>query len=342
MNASKPILIIHQGALGDLIMSLPALYSMRLFHGSTPWNMAGNPETLALLHRRFYAQEVVSIHRKDWAGLFQEKSKVPDRFRDFLSSFQKAYLFSANKPEVLIQGLFSAGLAKTVWIPSFPDVQQNSSLQSLQKEILKFENIPWVESEKIIFPSPEDLQKGLEYLRQIPKPGEGLPLWAMHSGSGSPHKNWPLEGFLEVAQELRSLKKAQPFFLMGPVEQETSPETVKMIEARGFPIIRSVTLPVLAGVLSQCAGYLGNDSGVSHLAAALGLPTVVLFGPTDPIFWGPKGKKVRILSPSIPCAPCIPETRRVCLHKGCLASLTARQVLETIDTVQGSRFKVQG
>ncbi len=296
--------------------------------------MAGNPETLALLHRRFYAQEVVSIHQKDWAGLFQEKLKVPDRFRDFLSSFQKAYLFSANKPEVLIQGLASAGLAKTVWIPSFPDVQQNLSLQSLQKEILKSEKIPWVESEKTIFPAPDDLREAKEYLRRTLKSGEGLPLWAMHSGSGSPHKNWPLEGFLEVAQELRSLKKAQPVFLMGPVEQETSPETVETIKARGFPILGGMTLPVLAGVLSQCAGYLGNDSGVSHLAAALGLPTVVLFGPTDPIFWGPKGKKVRILSPSIACAPCAEDMRRSCTEKTCLTDLTVQQVLEIICPVE--------
>lgn len=330
MNLSKPILIIHQGALGDLIMSLPALYSMRLFYGQIPWTVTGNPETLSLLHHRFYAREVVSIHHQDWAWLFQEKAPVPNRFRRFLASFQKAYLFSKSKPETLIRGLTRAGLGKVLWIPSFPDVQQNRSLQGLQKEILESENIPWVESEKTIFPAPEDLQSGLEYMRRTLNSKEALPLWAIHPGSGSPHKNWPLEGFLEVAGELLNGKKVQPLFLLGPVEEEASSGMVKTIEGQGFPILRSATPLVLAGVLSQCAGYLGNDSGVSHLAAALGLPTVVLFGPTDPLFWGPKGKKVKILSHPILCAPCTPEARRVCPHKECLTSLTAQQVLESI------------
>jgi ADP-heptose:LPS heptosyltransferase len=334
MNLSKPILIIHQGALGDLIMSLPALYSLRLFYGETSWTMAGNPETLSLLLHRFYAQEVVSIHQKEWALLFQEEIPIPDRFRRFLSSFQKAYLFSNSKPETLIRGLARAGLEKVLWIPSFPDVQQNHSLQSLQKEILKSENIPWVESEEIVFPTPEDLWTAQEYLSREFKSEKVLPLWAIHPGSGSSHKNWPLERFLDVAQELKACNKAQPIFILGPVEQETSPGTVKMIEPRGFPILRNMTLPILAGVLSCCAGYLGNDSGVSHLAAAVGLPTVVLFGPTDPFFWGPKGGKVRILSPSIPCSPCMEDIKRLCTEKTCLTDLTVHQVLNTICQVK--------
>ena len=76
-TSSAPILIIHQGALGDLMMSLPALYSLRLFHEGIPWTMAGNPETLSLLHHRFYAQEIVSIHQKEWAWLFQEETEIP-------------------------------------------------------------------------------------------------------------------------------------------------------------------------------------------------------------------------------------------------------------------------
>ncbi len=334
MNLSKPILIIHQGALGDLILSLPVLYSLRLFHGPTPWTMAGNPETLSLLHHRFYAQEVVSIHQKEWALLFQEEISIPDRFRRTLSSFQKAYLFSPGKPEILTQGLIRAGLKRVLWIPSFPDVRKNISLQSLQKEFLKSENIPWVESEEIIFPAREDLRKAEEYLSRDLKLSGKLPLWAIHPGSGSSHKNWPLGRFLDVAQELLAGKKAQPIFILGPVEQETSPGTVKMIETRGFPILGNMTLPVLAGVLSCCAGYIGNDSGVSHLAAALGLPTVVLFGPTDPHFWGPKGEKVRILSASIPCSPCMEDIKRLCAEKICLTDLTVHQVLNTICQVK--------
>jgi ADP-heptose:LPS heptosyltransferase len=330
MDLSKPILIIHQGALGDLIMSLPALYSLRLFHGPTPWTMAGNVETLFLLLHRFYAQEVVSIHQQEWALLFQEEIPIPDRFRRTLSSFQKAYLFSPGKPEILTRGLMRAGLERVLWVPSFPNVRKKISLPTLQKGILESESIPWIESGKIIFPAPEDLRKAEEYLNRSLQSEEELPLWAIHPGSGSPHKNWPLERFLDVAQGLLAGKKAQPIFILGPVEQETAPGTVKMIETRGFPILSNMTLPVLAAVLNHCAGYIGNDSGVSHLAAALGLPTVVLFGPTDPLFWGPKGENVRILSASLPCSPCTENVKRSCTEKTCLTDLTVQQVLDAI------------
>ncbi|MBU4200122.1 MAG: hypothetical protein KKG09_06695 [Verrucomicrobia bacterium] len=61
------------------------------------------------------------------------------------------------------------------------------------------------------------------------------------------------------------------------------------------PILKDCSLLEVASVLSQCRGYAGNDSGISHLAAAVGIPTVALFGPTDPEVWGPRGTKVSIL-----------------------------------------------
>jgi ADP-heptose:LPS heptosyltransferase len=324
------ILIVHQGALGDLILSLPALYSMRLYYGDSPWTMAGNPETLSLLHGRFYAREVISFHQKEWAGLFQQEALIPDRFQHYLSSFQKTYLFSKRKPEILTGGLIRAGLKEVLWMPSLPDGQEKRSLQSLQKEILESENIPWVETDKTIFPTPEDLREAEEYLGQTFKSEEERPLWALQPGSGSPHKNWPLERFLEVARKLLSGRKAQPLFLVGPVEREISPGMVRTIEALGFPVLKNLTLPVLAGVLSHCSGYIGNDSGVSHLAAALGLRTVVLFGPTDPLLWSPPGKKVRVLWSSPPCFPCSREIMQACTEKKCLKTINVQQVLEAI------------
>jgi len=327
----ESFLIIHQGALGDLILSLPALYSLRLFYERIPWTMAGNLEILSLLHNRFYAQEIISIHQKEWAWLFQEKMAIPDPFRNYLSSFQKAYLFSAHQPEILLRGLNRAGLAKVLWIPSFPDVEQRTSLQLLQREILESQNIPWIESRNYIFPAQEDLREAHDFLSHHLKIDDKLPLFAIHPGSGSPHKNWPLQRFIETAGEIRKRKYAQSIFMLGPVEEETDPILIKTLLAQDFPIIRGLSLPVLAGVLSHCKGFLGNDSGVSHLAGAVGIPTVVIFGPTDPSLWSPKGKTVRILASGISCAPCDRKTRHSCTTKECLADLTVHQVLEACE-----------
>jgi len=66
------------------------------------------------------------------------------------------------------------------------------------------------------------------------------------------------------------------------------------LDGISFIALQCLDLPLLAAVLSQCSLFIGNDSGITHLAAALGVPTIALFGPTDPYVWGPRGTKVYI------------------------------------------------
>jgi hypothetical protein len=106
---------------------------------------------------------------------------------------------------------------------------------------------------------------------------------ALHTGSGSPSKCWPLERFREAA---RSLAGEGPWlFVAGPAE-EGVPAPAGALVARDWPP------RVLAAALARASLFLGNDSGVSHLAAAAGAPTLALFGPTDPALWSPLGPRV--------------------------------------------------
>jgi len=107
---------------------------------------------------------------------------------------------------------------------------------------------------------------------------------AIHPGSGSPTKNWPAERFVTLARRLSRL----PFLLVrGPAEQQAG--DTDCVVARNLP------LRVLGAVLARAGLFVGNDSGVSHLAAAAGAPTLALFGPTDPRLWSPVGRRVRWL-----------------------------------------------
>ncbi len=103
----------------------------------------------------------------------------------------------------------------------------------------------------------------------------------IHPFSGSRRKNWPLESFREVARRLERLL---------PVDWCAGPEE-ELAGARRFG-----DLYELACWLAGAALYLGNDSGVTHLAAAAGAPVVALFGPTDPRTWGPRGAQVRVVA----------------------------------------------
>jgi heptosyltransferase-3 len=111
---------------------------------------------------------------------------------------------------------------------------------------------------------------------------------AIAPGSGSARKNWPLERFAALADRL-AVRGAAVAWIAGPAEQGAW-------MPREWPAWRELPLPVLASRLARCSLYVGNDSGVSHLAAAAGCASIVLFGTTDPAAWAPRGARVSIVS----------------------------------------------
>ena len=109
---------------------------------------------------------------------------------------------------------------------------------------------------------------------------------AVHPGSGSPSKNWPLERFVECAERLAG--GAPWLFIAGPAEADLAP-------LEGGVLAREWPLRALGAALSRSGIFVGNDAGVSHLAAAAGAPTLALFGPTNPALWAPGGRRVTTL-----------------------------------------------
>ena len=111
----------------------------------------------------------------------------------------------------------------------------------------------------------------------------------IHAGSGSPAKNWPIQRFVVVAQRLGALGH-RVAWIRGPAEADLPAEIPPA------QVIDRPTLQALASTLGQSRLYIGNDSGVSHLAAAVGAPAVVLFGPTSATWWRPDGPRVQDVS----------------------------------------------
>lgn len=134
------------------------------------------------------------------------------------------------------------------------------------------------------------------FLAQVGGSGEAVPRICcprsdrgfafIHPFSGSARKNWPLERFRELAGELQM-----------PVEWCAGPE--ELLEGS----VRLENLYALACRIAQATLYIGNDSGISHLAAAVGTPVVALFGPTDPAVWAPRGARVEIVATHRPGEP---------------------------------------
>jgi ADP-heptose:LPS heptosyltransferase len=91
-----------------------------------------------------------------------------------------------------------------------------------------------------------------------------------------------------------------------------------------------LNLEKLAALLARSDLYLGNDSGVSHLAAALGVITAVLFGPSNVPRWAPRGKNVTVLTQNTACSPCTVSTMKSCAHRKCLTTLEPEYVIRKL------------
>jgi ADP-heptose:LPS heptosyltransferase len=113
---------------------------------------------------------------------------------------------------------------------------------------------------------------------------------AIHPGSGSPRKSWPAERFAAL---LDVVEGNRPLLLVeGPADTDA---VSRLARRTGVVIARGLSARTLGALLARARLFVGHDSGVSHLAAAWGAPTLALFGPTDPSVWSPVGPRVRVL-----------------------------------------------
>jgi ADP-heptose:LPS heptosyltransferase len=188
-------------------------------------------------------------------------------------------------------------------------------------------------SERIpkLFLNESDRTWGSEYWRgRGVTPEERETAIIIHPGSGSKKKVWPLDRFLKLTEVLQQHLSSRILVVLGPAE---GPETRKIFENERpgyFILAKGLSLIQLASVMEGCRLFVGNDSGISHLAAALGIPTLAIFGPTDPRVWSPRGRNVMVIRKEIHCSPCPQERFFQCQHFECLKGIRLEEVLDGI------------
>ena len=132
---------------------------------------------------------------------------------------------------------------------------------------------------------------------------------------------------MAVAKWWREKTGGNCVLLIGPVEAERG-GSARLREH--CVAVSDLTLSQVSAILVRSDLYLGNDSGMSHLAAALGTVTVALFGPTDPTQWSPRGRSVTVLSRHVDCSPCSSSSMKQCSHRRCLSEITPEDVIAAI------------
>jgi ADP-heptose:LPS heptosyltransferase len=119
------------------------------------------------------------------------------------------------------------------------------------------------------------------------------PLLVAHPGAGGPAKRWPVGGFVESLGRVQSGRRLSVVVNQGPADREAATSLAAQLGGEVF-VLKQASLTALAGALAHARAYLGNDSGPSHLATALGVPSVILFGAAR-LAWRPWGGSARLV-----------------------------------------------
>jgi Glycosyltransferase family 9 (heptosyltransferase) len=263
-------LIYHAGALGDFITTLPAMSAWRRLHRSQSIVLLGKAAHGEIAPRGLF-DEVWEAGASQFAPLFGSGAERASPLAARLSAFQSALLFCSASSR-LGSNLARLGVEEMLRQDPFPA-----------------ERAPVVDYHLSLFP-------GLSFTAEDREPqihcSDGMlevphMTAALHPGSGDTRKNWPLARFKELAEKLEAAGWAVRW-LLGPAEEG-------LALPAGSQAWRNVPLRHLAAALAACSVFVGNDSGITHLAAACGCPTVALFGATDPAVWAPRGRVVAVL-----------------------------------------------
>ncbi|HWM25501.1 MAG TPA: glycosyltransferase family 9 protein [Chthoniobacterales bacterium] len=280
------ILVIRGGAIGDFILTLPAIKLLRDRFPGAHVEILGHTHITALAEKRFYADVVRSIESGPLASFFAKDSALPEEWVEYFHSFDLivSYLFDPD-------GIFETNLKrcriKTIVVgPSKLAGGEHAALQLARP--LEQVGLHLEAQAAAIYPAEEDREFARNFLGDAAKP-----IIALHPGSGSETKNWPIENWTELGEHLFSTGR-----MILVVAGEADEERARLLESawKGKParFAKHLPLPRLAGLL-ESALFLGHDSGISHLAAAAGARCILLFGRTDPAIWAPMNESVTVL-----------------------------------------------
>lgn len=281
------ILVWHQGALGDLLLAGPVLEAVSRHYPEAVFLGVGQPALWHLLGSSLPVAAVWDSGEALWSCLYQEEGAFPDPLATRLGGIALALVFSPRPRPVFLQRLKEVGVAEVLWLPSFAE-DGGEPLPLLQARQLREAGL-----EISLRPFRLRLKVGLE---EDFSPRERL--LTLAPGSGNPAKNWPLAHYYEIARNLAWEAKVKVVWLAGPAEEKILPYIQGIAVAQGQILWVNRPLEKVAALLARTWVYVGNDSGLTHLAAAAGAWRVVaLFGPTNPRVWAPWGEQVTVLIP---------------------------------------------
>ena len=289
------VLVMRGGAVGDVICTLPALGALRLAFPDARIDVMGDAKRLCLARHPAYADAVIDAEQREIHRLFSGEPRVPQQLAAYLSSFDLILSYLPAPDATFTDNLERHCPGEVIAWPPHPSGATHVT-DHLLRPVLRFVGRT-PPPEPRVYPDTAHRRAADHFWQFAGLPERGV--LAVHPGSGGRHKLWPLEGWRQVI-EWAAEEGVPGVLVCGPAEEERGLGPLLNGLSPTWKVLRNVPLPDLAAMLARCEVFAGHDSGVTHLAAAVGTRTLALFGPTDPRVWGPRSQRACVMAPASP------------------------------------------
>lgn len=281
MSEQGKILVIRGGAIGDFILTLPAIAALRFHFPRCRLEVLGYPHIVQLALAEGLADGVQPIEARAMAGFFARGGDLSEGLADYFSEFDLivSYLYDPD-------GIFQANVGRCTGAQFLSGPHRPSETEGVHATRVFLRPL-----ERLAIFDADPVPR----LRLGGPKAAGRGELALHPGSGSERKNWPEELWSDLLNLLVNQTRCNLLLVGGEAEGERLQRMGAALPPGRTRVAQNLPLAELARLMQTCAGFLGHDSGISHLAAALGVPTTVLWASTTEAVWRPPGENVQIL-----------------------------------------------
>jgi heptosyltransferase-2 len=330
---TNSILVIRGGAIGDFILTLPVLAALRRQFPTSRLELLGYPHIARLALAGGLVDAVRPIEAQAMAGFFVPGGVLEPALADYFAGFALIISFLYDPDRIFQNNVAQCSRAQFIAGPHRPDDGSGRHATEVllkpleQLAIFNPDPVPRLRIGKRSYPEPFAPET-----TRLPQPKPGMnqsaqaspqPRLALHPGSGSERKNWAEPNWAALLRRLVAETRLQFLLVGGEAEGGRLDRLAPLVPADRLQIARSLPLTELAVHLEDCAAFVGHDSGITHLAAALGLAGLVLWGDSAEAVWRPRSDRMRLVR-----------------EPGGLAALTVDRVWkelgQVIDLAQGS------
>ncbi|MFA6185747.1 MAG: glycosyltransferase family 9 protein [Phycisphaerae bacterium] len=315
---NRKAVIIQPGAIGDCVLTLPLAESLKTHFGIGTILMLGRSQYIEYFPGRTCIDGIRDLDSVDLHRLFVNHKEFEladgDSLIGVFSGFEQIITFLGQAGSDFENNLiFTANCSNPVEVTTL----QLKPGNNYAGHITKFHLDMFLSSQAsetkageidlkktYIIPCKTDLANGQKILSSAGVDTKQK-VAIIHPGSGSTAKNWHIDNFYMVAETLRE-KKNSVAFLLGPAEMETfKPEIIDALGAIA-PLLVDISLTEALGAISCASCFIGNDSGLTHIAAAAGIPVIACWAATNPVHYHPVGPNVTVfqLDSSDFASPC--------------------------------------